>query len=83
MKLTYFDVSTRVHINWIQLETILTNTVLHEKTSHSHQYIVHNLNLSQAGQYKCLYFIDTAVPNPYINPSATKSDVINISAISK
>ena len=83
IKSTYIDVSTRVHINWIQLERILKNTVLHENASHSLQYTVHNLKLSQAGQYKCLYFIDTAVPNPYINPSVTKSDAISISAISK
>ena len=85
IKPTYIDVSTRVHINWIQLERILTHTqfVLHENTSHSHQYTVHNLKLSQAGQYKCLYYIDTAESNFYINPSVTKSDIINITAISK
>ena len=82
IKLTYIDVSTRVHINWMPGE-VSTSTVLHENTSHSLQYTVHNLKLSQAGQYKCLYFIDTAVPNSYINPSVTKSDTINITAISK
>ena len=61
---------------------VSTSTVLHENTSHSLQYTVHNLKLSQAGQYKCLYFIDTVVPNPY-NPSVTKSDAISITAISK
>ena len=61
---------------------VLKDIVLHGNTSHSLQYPVHNLKLSQAGQYKCSYFIDTAVPNPYINPSVTKSDVINITAIS-
>ena len=79
---TYIDVSTRVHINWMP-GGVSTDIVLHENTSHSLQYTVHNLKLSQAGQYKCLYFIDTAVPNPYINPSVTKSDVANIAAISK
>ena len=83
IKSIYNDVSTRVRINWIQLERILTNTVLHEFTSHSLQYTVHNLKLSQAGEYKCLYYIDTAEPNFYINPSVTKSDIINITAISK
>ena len=83
VKPTYIDVSTRVHIEWKKLESILTNTVLHDFTSHNLQYTVHNLNLSQAGQYKCLYFIDTAYSNSYINPSVTKSDVINITAISK
>ena len=79
---TYIDVSTRVHINWMP-GGVSTSTVLHENTSHSLQYAVPNLKLSQAGEYKCLYFIDTAVPNPYINPSVNKSDVVNISAISK
>ena len=79
---TYIDVSTRVHIKWMP-GGVSTSTALHEITSHSLQYNVHNLKLSQAGQYKCLYFIDTAVSNSYINPSVTKSDVINISAISK
>ena len=62
---------------------VSTSTVLHDNTNHSLQYTVHNLELSQAGQYKCLYFIDTAVPNFYINPSVTKSDTINITTISK
>ena len=62
---------------------VSTNTVIHENASHSLKYTIHNLKLSHAGQYKCLYFIDTAVPNLYINPSVTKSDVINITAISK
>ena len=62
---------------------VSTSTVLHENTSHSLQYTVPNLKLSQAGEYKCLYFIDTAVPSPYINPSVNKSDIINITAISK
>ena len=79
---TYIDVNTRVHINWMP-GGVSTSTVLHENTSHSLQYTVHNFKLLQAGQYKCLYFIDTAVPNSYINPSVTKSDVINITAISK
>ena len=82
MKSTYIDVSTRVHINWMP-RGVSTNTILHENTIDSLQYSVHNLKLSQAGQYKCLYFIDTVVPNPYINPSVTKSDTINITAISK
>ena len=62
---------------------VSTSTVLHENTSHSLQYTVHNLTLSQAGQYHCLYYIDTAESNSYINPSVTRSDVINITAISK
>ena len=82
IKSTYIDVSTRVHINWMPGE-VLTSTVLHDNKSHTLQYTVHNLKLSQTGEYKCLYFIDTAVPNPYINPSVTKSDIINITAISK
>ena len=72
-----------MHIEWKQLESILTKIDLYEFTSHSLQYTVHNLNLSQAGEYKCLYYIDTADYNSYINPSVTKSDVINITAISK
>ena len=82
-KSAYIDVSTRVHIKWIHVERILANAVLDENTSHSLQYTVHILKLSQAGQYKCLYFIDTAVPNSYINPSVNKSDVVNITVISK
>ena len=78
----YIDVSTRVHMKWMP-RGVSTSTVLHENTSPSLQYTVHNLTLSQAGQYKCLYFIYTAVPNYYINPSVTKSDIINITAISK
>ena len=77
----YIDFSTRVHMKWMP-GGVSTSTVLHENTSHSLQYTVHNLKLSQAGQYKCLYFIDLVVPNPY-NPSVTKSDAINITAISK
>ena len=80
IKSTYIDVSTRVHINWMP-GGVSTNTLLHENTSHQHT--VHNLKLSQAGQYKCLYFIDTVVPNPYINPSVTKSNTISITAVSK
>ena len=83
VKSAYIDVSTRVHIKWIHVESILANAVLHENTSHSLQYTVHILKLSQTGQYKCLYFIDTAEPNSYINPSVNKSNVINITAISK
>ena len=83
VKSAYIDVSTRVHIEWKQLERILTYTILYENTSHSLQYTVHISKLSQAGQYKCLYSIDTAEPNSYINPSVIKSDVINITAISK
>ena len=79
---TYIDVGTRVHINWMP-GGVSTSTVLHENTSHSLQYTIQNLKLSQAGQYKCLYSIDTAEPNFYINPSVTKSDVISITAISK
>ena len=78
----YIDVSTRVHMKWMP-RGVSTSTVLHENTSPSLQYTVHNLTLSQAGQYKCLYFVYTAVPNYYINPSVTKSDIINITAISK
>ena len=83
VKSAYIDVSTRVHIKWIHVERILANAVLHENTSHNLQYTVHILKLSQTGQYKCLYFIDTAVPNSYINPSVNKSNVVNITAISK
>ena len=79
---TYIDVSTRVHIIWMP-EGVSTSIILHENTSHSLQYTVHNLTLSKAGQYKCLYFIGTAVRNSYINPSVTKSDIINITSISK
>ena len=78
----YIDVSTRIHMKWMP-GGVSTSTVLDDNTNHSLQYTVHNLKLSQAGQYKCLYFIDTAVPNAYINPSVTKSDTINITAISK
>ena len=82
IKSTYIDVITRVHIKWMP-GGVSANTVLHKNTSHSLQYTVHNFQLSQAGQYKCLYFIDTAESNFYINPSVTKSDAINIAAISK
>ena len=82
IKSTYIDVSTRVHINWMP-GGVSKSTVLHDSTSHSLQYTVHNLKLSQAGEYKCLYFIDTVVPNPFINHSLTKSDAISITAISK
>ena len=82
IKSTYIDVSTRVHINWMP-GGVSTSTVLHENTSHGLHYTIENLTLSKAGQYKCLYFIDTAVPNPYINHSLTKSDTINITTIGK
>ena len=82
IKSTYIDVNTRVHINWMPGE-VSTSTVLHENTSHSLQYTVYNLKLSQAGEYKCLYYIDTAEPSFYIKKSITRSDVTNITAISK
>ena len=82
IKSTYNDVSTIIHIIWMP-EGVSISIILHEFTSHSLQYTVHNLKLSQAGEYKCLYYIDTAEPNFYINPSVTKSDIINITAISK
>ena len=82
IKSTYIDVSTRVHIIWMP-GGVSTNTVLHENTSHCLQYTVQKLKLLQAGQYKCLYFIDTAVPNFYINSSVTKSNITNITAVSK
>ena len=82
IKPSYIDVSIKVHIKWMP-EGVSTSFDLRGNTSHSLQYPVYNLKLSQAGQYKCSYFIDTAVPNPYINPSVIKCDTININAISK
>ena len=83
-KPSYFDVNTRVYIQWAK-ETNLTNITipLIELTNHNLIHSISSLKLSDAGMYSCTFFIETVDFEPNILRSSVKDSVIGVTAISK
>ena len=77
-KSSYIDVETTIYIEWIYKKSI--NKSLNHDSLH---YTIKEINLSDAGQYSCLYYITLTVSNPNILPSEDQFNTINIFAISK
>ena len=85
LNVSYIDVGTSITLQWSNLSnhilasssTLLTN---HPATIN---YIISNVNLSNAGQYNCYSFIDTTNDDDYILTSDTNTSLVNVSVISK
>ena len=74
------DVATNVNIQWLNSSnhTLHSYTGLNDYTEHTLNYTISNVNLTNAGQYTCAFFIDSA-NHPYILASDTTISSVNIS----
>ena len=74
------DVATNVNIQWLNSSnhTLHSYTGLNDYTEHTLNYTISNVNLTNAGQYTCAFFIDSA-NHPYILASDTIISSVNIS----
>ena len=79
------SVATNVNIQWLNSSnhTLHSYTGLNDYTEHTINYTISYMKLSNAGQYTCLYYINTLVDYPYILHSANKTIYTNITAASK
>ena len=77
---SFIDVATNVNIQWLNSSnhTLHSYTGLNDYTEHTLNYTISNVKLSDAGQYTCAFFIDSA-NHPYILASDTTMTSINIS----
>ena len=75
------DVATNVNIQWLNPSnhTLHSYTGLNDYTEHTLNYTISNVKLSDAGQYNCAFFIDSAINHPNILASDTTISSINIS----
>ena len=83
-KPSYFDVSTRVYMQWAKEANFKNITIsLIENTKHNLIHTINSLKLSDAGKYNCSFFIETLDFEPRIPRSSVNYSVIGITAISK
>ena len=77
---SHIDVNTNVNIQWLNSSnhTLHSYTDLNDYTEHTLNYTISNVMLSDAGQYTCAFFIDSA-NHPYMLASDTTMTSINIS----
>ena len=68
-------------MEWIRERSILNTTTNSNKNSFN--FTIDKLNLSDAGQYNCSYYIFPKISNPNIKHSKRQFNSTNISAISK
>ena len=65
------------------------DTIMNIKWSPQEQYSIHpynknfnysltNIKLSDAGEYKCTYYLTSTTNNPYIKPSNVRTGVTNV-----
>ena len=77
---SFIDVATNVNIQWLNSSnhTLHSYTGLNDYTEHTLNYTISNVKLSDAGQYSCAFFIDSA-DHPYILASDATTTSINVS----
>ena len=77
---SFIDVDTNVNIQWLNSSNHILHsyTGLNDYTEHTLNYTISNVKLSDAGQYTCAFFIDSA-DYPYILASDATTTSINIS----
>ena len=75
------DVDTNMILQWSNYSTHVLNFSVVPLTDYATtlNYIISNLMLSDAGQYSCAFFIDSAINHPYILASDATKTSINIS----
>ena len=75
------DVATNVSIQWLNSSnhTLHSYTGLNDYTEHTLNYTISNVKLSDAGQYSCTFFINSAINHSYIIASDTMLSSINFS----
>ena len=78
---SFIDIDTNVNIQWLNSSnhTLHSYTGLNDYTEHTLNYTISNVKLSDAGQYSCAFFIDSAINHSYILASDTTISSINIS----
>ena len=74
------DVDTNMNILWLNSSNHILHsyTGLNDYTEHTLNYTISNAKLSDAGQYTCAFFINSA-NHPYILASDATTTSINIS----
>ena len=78
----HVDIDTTVNIQWSSNRNSL-------KQSHTHNYnrgfthTLTQLKLSDAGEYKCSYYLTSTNDNPYIKQSEVNTDVTTVMIKSK
>ena len=77
----HIDANTNLTIQWLNSSnhTLHSYTGLNDYTEHTLNYTISNVKLSDAGQYSCAFFIDSAINHSYILASDTTISSINIS----
>ena len=78
----YFDISTTVYIKWISNRT-LSNEFSNHTYNTFFNYTLHDIKLSEAGKYDCIYYITSATSNPYIIDSDNVVGVTNVTVKSE
>ena len=82
---SFIDVATNVNIQWLNSSnhTLHSYTGLNDYTKHTLNYTISNVNLSDAGQYNCLLFINTTIHMAHIVSSDTMTASTNVVLVSK
>ena len=80
-KSSRIDVDTNINIQWLNssIHTLHSYTGLNDYTEHTLNYTISNVKLTDAGQYSCAFFINSAINHPNILASDTTISSINIS----
>ena len=73
----HLDISTTVHIKWISNRT-LSSTISSHSYNTFFNHTLHDIKLSEAGKYDCIYYITSAAGNPYIIDSDVRAGVTNV-----
>ena len=77
--------SINVNIQWLNSSnhTLHSYTGPNDYTEHTLNYTISNVRLSDAGQYKCSFFVSPSNSMTYIKNSTTKTSITTINVTSK
>ena len=73
------DINTTLKIQWSsQKESVGLDSYHTHAYSKKIEYILSNVNLSDAGAYNCLYYITSTEDNSFVIQSNTESKITNV-----
>ena len=78
----YFDISTTVYIKWISNRTLSNEFFIHSYNTFFN-HTLHDIKLSEAGNYDCIYYITSAAGNSYIIDSDDRVNFTNVTVKSE
>ena len=78
----HVDINTTVKIQWSSERNPLEHYYNHSYNK-GFNHKLNNVKLSDAGEYKCSYYLTSANGNPYIKPSDIKMEATNVTIKSK